>query len=165
MASDRIGKKSARLANMPPHIWTIEKANFVLEKEVVQKGLKKVPLNEPLVQNLLKEDLKNPFLCLPNWWPIAGSQRFKAIQHIQKEYNKDYNPEVYICKIEKDYHNFWYLLGDEEFRDKAIGLTFQLWELIFKSLWYKHDTTDDGTPMTYYEDLGEELKWEHDKNE
>ena len=68
-----------------------------------------------------------------------------------------------VFDIEKDYHNFWYLWGDTEFRGKAIALTFQLWELVFKSLWYKYDTTEDGTPMTYYEDLGEDLKWEHDK--
>ena len=159
MASDRIGKKSAKLVNLPPHTWNIERASFILAQPEIEANLKKVPVNEPLVENLLKEDLKNPFLCLPNWWPLAGSQRLKAIQHIRKEHDKDYDPEMYICRINKDYHNFWFLWGDVEFRDKAIALTFQLWELVFKSLWYKYDTTEDGTPMTYYEDLGEELEW------
>ena len=163
MASDRISKKTAKLVNLPPHIWTIEKASFILTQPDVEANLEKVPVNEPLVESLLKEDLKNPFLCLPNWWPLAGSQRLKAIQHIRKEHDKDYDPEMYICRINKDYHNFWYLWGDTEFRGKAIALTFQLWDLVFKSLWYKYDTTEDGTPMTYYEDLGEDLKWEHDK--
>jgi hypothetical protein len=35
---------------------------------------------------------------------------------------------------------------------------------VFKSLWYKYENTDDGVPMTYYEDLGEELEWEHDRH-
>ena len=78
-------------------------------------------------------------------------------------HNKDYNPELYICKINEEYHNIWYLWGDKTFRSKAIAITFQLWELVFKSLWYKHETTNDGVPMTYYEDLGEELEWDHDK--
>ena len=164
MASNRIGKTSAKLAEMPPHTWTIELASFILEQKVVKENLYKIPVNEPLVENLLKEPLRNPFLCLPNWWPIAGGQRIKAIQHIREKYNKDYDPELYICRINKEYHNIWYLWGDKAFRSKAIALTFQLWELVFKSLWYKYENTDDGVPMTYYEDLGEELEWEHDKH-
>jgi hypothetical protein len=31
-------------------------------------------------------------------------------------------------------------------------------------LWYKHETTNDGVSMTYYEDLGEELEWDHDRH-
>jgi hypothetical protein len=30
-------------------------------------------------------------------------------------------------------------------------------------MWYESDHTDTGVEMTYYEDLGEKLKWPHDK--
>ena len=163
MASDRIGKTSAKLVAMPPHTWTIERASWLLDQPTVKENLHAIPVNEPLVDNLLKEPLRNPFLCLPSWWPIVGGQRVKAISHIRENYNKNYNPELYICKINEEYHNIWYLWGDKTFRSKAIAITFQLWELVFKSLWYKHETTNDGVPMTYYEDLGEELEWDHNR--
>jgi len=39
-------------------------------------------------------------------------------------------------------------------------------ELVFKSLYYRHDKSGDGTDMTVYEDLGDRMKWNHtgDKN-
>ena len=87
MASDRIGKTSAKLVAMPPHTWTIERASWLLDKPTVKDNLHAIPVNEPLVDNLLKEPLKNPFLCLPSWWPIVGGQRVKAISHIRENYN------------------------------------------------------------------------------
>ena len=35
-------------------------------------------------------------------------------------------------------------------------------EVVFKSLYYEH-TKDGDMKMTEYEDMGEELKWKHDK--
>ena len=64
-----------------------------------------------------------------------------------------------VMRFTEPYHNLYYLWGDIEERDRIIAITFQLWELVFKSLYYGAGTTETGVDMTYYEDLGEELKW------
>ena len=35
-------------------------------------------------------------------------------------------------------------------------------EVVFKSLYYKENEDKDGTKMTEYEDIGEQLKWNRD---
>ena len=114
------------------------------------------------MENLLVEPMHNPILCLANYWAIAGGQRMRVLQEIKKT-KPDFNYEVKVMVFEKDWHNLYYLWGDEVERQRIIGITFQLWELVFKSMWYEKDATDTGVEMTYYEDLGEELKWPHDK--
>ena len=37
-------------------------------------------------------------------------------------------------------------------------------EVVFKSLYYAHEADGQGTKMTDFEDLGEQLKWEHDRS-
>ena len=37
-------------------------------------------------------------------------------------------------------------------------------EAVFKTRFYEHDVDSDGTKMTEYEDLGDKLKWKHDRN-
>jgi hypothetical protein len=37
-------------------------------------------------------------------------------------------------------------------------------EAVFKTRFYEHETDSDGTRMTEYEDLGDKLKWKHDRN-
>ena len=36
--------------------------------------------------------------------------------------------------------------------------------IVFKSLYYSHDKDEDGTKMTEYEDIGEELKWKRNES-
>ena len=49
--------------------------------------------------------------------------------------------------------------------DKAIAIWFQMQEVVFKSLYYSHEADGQGTKMTDYEDLGEKLKWKHDRTD
>ena len=163
MASDRIGRKSARLVAVPPFEIREVTTDFILKQETVSKNIHNVPVNLPLVDSILYEGIKTPILPMTNWYPLAGSQRIRAIQHIKKRHNKDYNLDITVHRFLRDYHNVFYLWGDEEFRSKAIAIWFQLQELVFKSLYYKHDADGSGIKMTKYEELGEELEWEHDK--
>ena len=83
MVSDRIGMKSANLVAQPPFEIRKVSTNFILGQDTVAKNIRKAPLNEPLVENLLKEGMKNPILTMTNWYPLAGSQRIRAIAHIK----------------------------------------------------------------------------------
>jgi hypothetical protein len=63
-----------------------------------------------------------------------ASDRLRAVQVI-KETNPDFNLNVTVHRFLEDWHNCYYL-----------------------------HTDSDGTKMTEYEDLGEKLKWKHDRN-
>ena len=162
MVSDRIGMKSANLVAQPPFEIRKVSTNFILGQDTVAKNIRKVPLNEPLVESIQKEEMKNPILTMTNWYPLAGSQRIRAIAHIKDNLNPTFNIEIEVYRFLADYHNIFYLWSDEDFRKKAIAIWFQLQELVFKSLYYEHEVDESGIKMTDYEDIGEELKWEHD---
>ena len=96
MSSKRISKETAELCPLPPYSWYWKPASVILERSTVKSNLDKVALNEPLMENLKKESIKNPFLCLSNWWPLVGSQRLRAIREI-RETDKDYDPLLQIA--------------------------------------------------------------------
>ena len=164
MASDRIGEKSAKLVAVPPFEIVTVSTNFMLEQPQVKSNIERVPVNQPLVDSILKENMLNPFLCMKEWYPLAGSQRIRAVLHIKDNIEETYNTNIVVHRFLEDYHNVFYLWGDEEFRSKAIAIWFQLQELVFKSLYYDYDADGSGTKMTEFEDLGEKLEWEHDKS-
>jgi hypothetical protein len=158
MASDRIGQKSAELIALPSHKWFSRKASWILEQPTVAENIENIPVNEPLMESLIAEGMHNPILCLKSHWAIAGGQRLRAIHEIRKN-DPDYDMDIQVMQFTEDSHNLYYLWGDIEERDRIIAITFQLWELVFKSLWYDVDKTETEVDMTYYEDLGEKLKW------
>jgi len=164
MASDRIGKIAANLVAVPPFEIRKVTTDFVLNQEVVRKNIEKVPVNSKLIDSILKEGIRNPHLCMTNWYPLAGSQRIRAALCIKETIDETWNEDIIVHRFLEDYHNVFYLWGDEEFRSKAIAIWFQLQELVFKSLYYEYDVDESGIKMTDYEDIGEELEWEHDNN-
>ena len=164
MASDRIGKTSARLVGVPPFEIVVVSTDFMLEQAQVKDNIRNVPVNQPLVDSILKENMLNPFLCMKDWYPLAGSQRIRAVLHIKENIDETYSTQITVHRFLEDYHNIFYLWGDEDFRSKAIAIWFQLQELVFKSLYYDYEAAGSGTKMTEYEDLGEKLEWEHDRN-
>ena len=163
MASDRIGKTAANLVAVPPFEIRKVTTDFILNQETVRKNIQKVPVNLKLVDSILKEGIRNPHLCMTNWYPLAGSQRIRAALHIKENIDETWNENITVHRFLKDYHNVFYLWGDEDFRSKAIAIWFQLQELVFKSLYYEHEIDGSGIKMTEYEDIGEQLEWDHDR--
>ena len=163
MASDRIGIKSAKLVAVPPFEVRAVTTDFILQQPTVAKNIRNVPVNERLVDSIYNEGIKNPHLCMTNWYPLAGSQRIRAALHIKETIDEKWNENITVHRFLEDYHNVFYLWGDEEFRSKVIAIWFQLQELVFKSLYYEHEIDGSGIKMTDYEDIGEELEWEHDR--
>jgi len=163
MASDRIGETAAKLVAVPPFEIRKVTTDFILNQETVRKNIQKVPVNSKLVDSMLKEGIRNPHLCMTNWYPLAGSQRIRAALHIKENIDETWNENITVHRFLKDYHNVFYLWGDEDFRSKAIAIWFQLQELVFKSLYYEHEIDGSGIKMTEYEDIGEQLEWDHDR--
>jgi hypothetical protein len=163
VASDRIGQKSAKLVGVPPFEIRQVTTDFMLSQPQVAENIMQVPLNKKLMYSIKENGIKNPHLCMKQWYPLAGSQRLRAVAQIKK-YNQDFNLNITVHRFLEDWHNCFYLWPDEEFRAKAIAIWFQTQEVVFKSLYYKDDKDIDGTPMTEYEDIGEKLKWKRDGN-
>jgi hypothetical protein len=169
MADDRISRDTAELIPMPPHTWYVKTLRWLLEQPKVKDNIKNVPLNEPLYDSVFAHGIKAPFLVMPNWYPIAGSQRLRAVAEMNRETRTDrmdaiLDQEVRVCQIDKEYWLVWYLWGDKEFRDKAVAVYFQMVELVWKSRYYEYEVDPDGTPMTEFEKLGDSLDWKHKSN-
>ena len=161
MASDRIGQTSAKLVGVPPFEVVHTTTDFMLSQPQVAENIHNVPANEALIESVRTQGIVNPFLSMKMWYPLAGSQRLRAVQLI-KEADPTFNLDITVHRFLEDWHNCFYLWPDEEFRSKAIAIWFQTQEVVFKSLYYKHDTDENGRRMTDYEDIGEELKWNRD---
>ena len=162
MASDRIGGKAAELVAVPPYEIIFTTTDRLLIEPTVAQNIHNVPANEPLIASIKENGIKNPFLAMKSWYPIAGSQRLRAVQII-KQTDSNFNLDVIVHRYLEDWWNCYYLWSDKKFRDDAIAIWFQMQEVVFKSLHYKENTDKDGTNMTEYEKIGEELKWQHDR--
>ena len=152
MANDRVSRETAELVPLPPHTWYVRTVGWLLEQEKVQENIKNVPENKPLKEALIKEGIRSPFLCMPNWYPIAGSQRLRVLADIPELHDR----EVRVCRFDKEWWLLYCLWGDEEFRNKAIAIWFQMAELVWKSMYYENDPS-----FLEHEKLGDELPWKH----
>ena len=161
MASDRIGQKAAELVGVPPFEIRQVTTDFMLELPQVAENIMQVPLNEKLMNSIKENGIINPHLCMKQWYPLAGSQRIRAVAEIKKD-NPDFNLDITVHRFLEDWHNCFYLWPDKEFRSQAIAIWFQMQEVVFKSLYYEQEEDKDGTKMTEYEDIGEQLKWNRD---
>jgi|TARA_B100000508_G_scaffold139641_1_gene138418 hypothetical protein len=160
MAADRISKETADLVALPPYEWEVCTVRFLLYEPKIMENIERVPVNEPLVKSVTENGIMNPILCMPNYYPIAGSQRMRALVEVVKTNPEFYEKKINVCRFTKEWWNLYYLWSDKEFRDKAIAIWFQMAELVWKSKYYDHDT-DGTTKMTEFEELGDTLKWEH----
>lgn len=162
MAYDRIGNTAAGLVGVPPYEVVYTDTDFLFSQPQVIENIHNVPVNEPLLASVKESGILNPLLALKEWYPLAGSQRLRAVQII-KEGDPTFNVKVTVHRFLEDWHNCFYLWPDIKFRNDAIAIWFQMQEVVFKSLHYKSVDDKDGTKMTEYERLGEELKWQHDR--
>jgi len=166
MADDRVSRETAELIPMPPHTWYVKTLGWLLEQPKVKENIKSVPLNQPLYDSVFAHGIKAPFLVMPNWYPLAGSQRLRAVAEMNTSMATDgmsmiLEQEVRICRIDQEYWLLYYLWGDKDFRDKAVAVYFQMLELVWKSRYYEDELDPSGVPMTHFEKLGDELDWKH----
>ena len=97
MASDRIGKTAANLVAVPPFEIRKVTTNFILNQETVRKNVQRVPVNSKLLDSILKEGIRNPHLCMTNWYPLAGSQRIRAALYIKESIDKKITQDFKEC--------------------------------------------------------------------
>ena len=165
MAADRITKETADLIAIPPLTIEVQKVKFILNQKKVQENIKNVPLNEPLMESIKKHGIMSPMLIMNNYWPIAGSQRIRALWELIKTEEDGYaykDIKVELHRFDKDWWNMYLLWPDKEFVNTALAVWFQTVELAWKSKVYEFTKDDSGVEMTEFEKLGDELKgWKH----
>ena len=157
--TNRIKKETAELIAFPPVTWYTRPVEWLIEQETFATNFENIPVQEELVQDLLKNGIQAPMLVMPNWYPVCGSQRLRACVHIQQKFmglHPILKQEVRVCKFDKEYWNAFHLWPDEEFRSKAIQVYFQMLELAFKSM---HFIEDNPMDMIKYETDGDKLRW------
>lgn len=161
MANDRISRETAELVPMPPHTWYVRSINWLLEQPKVKENIRSVPLNQKLCDSLYDHGMLSPILTMPNWYPIAGSQRLRAYAEIVQGRPDLGEQEIRVCRIDQEYWLVWYLWGDKDFRDTAVAIYFQMVELVWKSRYYEESHDPSGNLMTDFEKEGDELEWNH----
>ena len=152
MAADRISKELAETIPLPPFTIEFQKVKFLLNQKTVVKNIKKVPLNNELMESIERDGILSPILTMPSYYPIAGSQRLRVLSEIPELWEQ----EVRVCRFDKEWWLHYYLWGDEQFRNKAVAVWFQMAELVWKSMYY-----EDDPKFREYEKLGDELEWKH----
>lgn len=165
VAADRISKETAELVALPPYTWETRSVKFLLNQKKIYQNIERVPVNEPLYDSVLKYGIKSPILCMPNYYPIAGSQRLRVMWEIVRKHKDGFmfKPmKIEVCRFDKEWWNMFYLWGDKKERDRIIAIWFQMVELAWKSKYYEHTKDPSGKPMTDFEELGDQLKgWKH----
>ena len=161
MADDRVSRETAELVPLPPHSWYVRKISWILTQKTVKQNIEKVPINEPLMESLKEHGMKSPILTMPDWYPIAGSQRLRACAELMKTNPRIGDQEIKVCRFDKQWWLLFYLWGDKDFRDKAVAVWFQMAELVWKSKYYEDETDPSGVSMREFERLGDELEWQH----
>ena len=145
MAADRITKETADLIAIPPLTIEVQKVKFILNQKKVQENIKNVPLNEPLMESIKKHGIMSPMLTMNNYWPIAGSQRIRALWELIKTEEDGYtykDIKIELHRFDKDWWNMYLLWPDKEFVNTALAVWFQTVELAWKSKVYEF-TKDD----------------------
>ena len=152
MAYDRISRETAELVKLPPNTWYVRTVGWLLEQEKVKECIGNVPINEKLLESLAKDGVKSPILCMPNWYPIAGSQRMRCLQELPALHGQ----EIRVCRFDEEWWLLFHLWGDEKERMRIIAIWFQMAELVWKSMYY-----EDDPKFREYERIGDELPWKH----
>jgi hypothetical protein len=158
--TNRIKKETAELIAFPPTTWYTKSVGWLIEQQTFAENFHNIPVQEELVEDLLKNGIEAPILVMPNWYPICGSQRLRACVDICEKFmglHPILQQQVRVCRFEKEYWNAFHLWSDKEFRDKAIQVYFQMLEVAFKSI---HFIEDDPMRMIKFETEGDKLKWD-----
>ena len=96
---------------------------------------------------------------MPNWYPIAGSQRMRCLQELPALHEQ----QIRVCRFDKEWWLVFYLWGQTEERDRMAAIYFQMMELVWKSMYYEENGVDSmGTEYIEFEKIGDELEgWKH----
>ena len=106
--SHRVNKKTSELVAIPPTTWYVRTISWLLEQEEFVKNYNQIPVNLSLFESLERDGMINPILVMPNWYPIAGSQRLRACKESKK--SKLLNQQIRVARFDREWWNAFYLM-------------------------------------------------------
>ena len=112
MAADRISKEMAESIPLPPFTVEFQKVKFLLNQPVVVKNIPKVPLNHELMESIEEHGIMSPILTMPSYYPIAGSQRLRALWELVRTHPEGYtfkDIKIEVYKFDQDWWNLFFL--------------------------------------------------------
>jgi hypothetical protein len=140
----------------PEHRWYYRSIDWLLQQPL-NKHIKNITLNEPLLKSIKEGGFINPFLFTDKWYPICGSQRLRAAMELTKKERQ--KTVVRVCRFTKPVWNPFFDWHDKAEGMKCAQVYFQMAEVAFKTI-YCQDTDEKGQPMVYYEEYGNKLHWD-----
>ena len=151
----RIDGREALSYDLPPRKWYVDTSRNII-KPISSKLYDRVPINWDLVENLRKEEVRNPMLLGADGWVYVGSQRLRALQYLYDSEGID--KSILVCRFVKNPLKIWNLWGGDEGK-RCAAIQVQLTEIIFKSIFYSSETTIDGKYMHDFEVEGDKMYW------
>ena len=159
-AQARIGKKTADLVALPPMTWYVKPAIWLAEREIFASNYSNIPVQKELKESIIEHGIRAPMLTMPNWYPITGSQRLRAIKDIQKD-----DPEHPILqqsiRVARIDHNYWdiFRLWPNSTEMQLVPIYLQLIEIVWKSRYFIEESEEYKSHMIEFETRGDDLKW------
>ena len=145
----------ALVDSWPAHRWGYRDLEWLL-KRPINKNLKDITLNEPLLESIKASGFVNPFLFTDTWYPICGSQRLRCAMEMTTKQRK--NTIVRYCRFEKPFWQPFFHWYNKDEGLKCAQIYFQMSEVVFKTLYHLQEDAQ-GTPMIDFEEGGNKLHW------
>jgi hypothetical protein len=140
----------------PMHYWTKVSLWNLLNTPVNRKAIPNIPLNDQLLESVRKHGFVSPFLVIDTWYPICGGQRLRVAMELDEKYLR--KTLVDVCRISQPVWMPFHSWHSAEEGQKACQIFFQMFEVVFKTLYM--DTHDpDGVQLLHYEEYGNQLHW------
>jgi hypothetical protein len=140
----------------PEHRWYYRDLEWIL-KRPINKNIKNITLNEPLLESIKEGGFINPFLFTDKWYPICGSQRLRAAMELTTKQRK--NTIVRCCVFKQPVWNPFFHWHDKDEGLKCAQVYFQMAEVAFKSIYCVGKDSKD-IDMLVYEEGGNRLHWD-----
>lgn len=144
------------ISKWPPHRWYTRSVKWLLEQPTNQKNILKVPLNHNLLESIQRDGFLSPFLVLPNWYPITGSQRLRCAAELPDEILLQ--SKIQVCRFDTEYWAPFFHWYDKNKGQECVQVYFQMCEVVFKTL-YMPETDNSGKTMVTFEEEGNQLHW------
>ena len=151
------------LPHLPPHRWYKKSLDFLVNQKINKDNVSGIPLNPRLLESLRENGFQSPWMVMENWYPLCGSQRLRCAMELTEEQRK--NTVVSVLKFDNSIWLPFYFWANKKEGSRCTHIYMQMIETIFKTLYMRHDD-GSGTPMTVFENEGNELHWDvRDGNE
>ena len=155
----RMNKQTAEALVMetwPQHSWHKRSLWWLLNQNVNKKNIPNIPLNDKLLESVKRNGFVSPFLVIDTWYPICGGQRLRVASEMPEKWLK--KTEVDVCRLDRPVWKQLHHWHNQEEAHKVCQVFFQMYEVVFKSL-YMEERDPQGVPLLHYEEYGNQLHW------